>query len=234
MKTTNTGICQVCRKEYKTSSLMPATYVRNSLTEFIKKDLPGWDSGGNICLNDLNAYRGKFIESIIEKGRGELSKYDKEVLQSIVDKELISENIDNRIDQSFTFGERLSDRIAQFGGSWGFIISFFFILILWMAINIILLSNKAFDPYPFILLNLVLSCLAAIQAPVIMMSQNRKEGKDRERSLHDYQVNLKAEIEIRQLHEKIDHLLVQQGQKLIEIQEIQMEMMDEISRKIKK
>lgn len=234
MKTSKTGICQICKKEYKLNQLMPAYSIRNSLTEFIVKEVNDWNPGGYICIKDLNTFRGKFIGNIIEEGKGELSKYDKEVLQSIVDRELISENVDNRLDQKESLGARLSDKIAKFGGSWGFIISFFLILVLWMAINIILLSNKGFDPYPFILLNLVLSCLAAIQAPIIMMSQNRQEEKDRERALHDYQVNLKAEIEIRQLHEKIDHILLQQGQKLIEIQEIQMEMMEEISNKIKK
>jgi uncharacterized membrane protein len=103
-----------------------------------------------------------------------------------------------------------------------------------MIINVIFLVSGAFDPYPFILLNLILSCIAAIQAPVIMMSQNRQEEKDRLRALHDYQVNLKAEVEIRLLHDKIDHLIVQHGQRMLEIQQIQVELMEEISNKMKK
>ena len=103
-----------------------------------------------------------------------------------------------------------------------------------MIINVIFLTARPFDPYPFILLNLILSCIAAIQAPVIMMSQNRQEEKDRMRSLHDYQVNLKAEVEIRLLHDKIDHLIVQHGQRMMEIQQIQIELMEEISNKMKK
>ncbi|MDO8092025.1 MAG: DUF1003 domain-containing protein [Candidatus Brocadiales bacterium] len=118
--------------------------------------------------------------------------------------------------------------MAKFGGSWGFISAFFVFLGIWIIVNVYVLMRKPFDPYPFILLNLLLSCLAAIQAPVILMSQNRLEAKDRLRSQYDYQVNLKAELEIRHLHEKIDHLLIHQGQRLFEIQQIQIELMEEI------
>jgi len=145
--------------------------------------------------------------------------------------ELISENVDKTVDEQLTFGQRLSDKIADFGGSWTFILSFFFFLALWIAFNIYSLT-KSFDPYPFILLNLILSCIAAMQAPVIMMSQNRQEEKDRERSKHDYQVNLKAELEIRMMHEKIDHLILHQQQRLFEIQRIQIEMLQEIHDKL--
>jgi uncharacterized membrane protein len=134
-------------------------------------------------------------------------------------------------EQQLTFGERLADKIAEFGGSWRFIIIFFVILSLWIAINSLTLILKPFDPYPFILLNLILSCLASIQAPIIMMNQNRQEDKDRLRAEHDYRINLKAELEIRHLHEKIDHLLMNQWQRLLEIQEIQMELMEELARK---
>jgi uncharacterized membrane protein len=118
----------------------------------------------------------------------------------------IEEEIDNR-----TFGQRVADKVAAFGGSWTFIISFFVFILIWIASNVYLLTNKGFDPYPFILLNLILSCLASLQAPIIMMSQNRQEEKDRERAKKDYEVNLKAENEIRALNKKLD--------KLIELQE---------------
>lgn len=118
----------------------------------------------------------------------------------------IEEEIDNR-----TFGQRVADNVANFGGSWTFIISFFIFIIIWIAFNAYVLLNKGFDPYPFILLNLILSCLASLQAPIIMMSQNRQEEKDRERAKKDYEVNLKAENEIRALNKKLD--------KLIELQE---------------
>lgn len=134
-------------------------------------------------------------------------------------------------EQVWTFGERLADRIASFGGSWKFLIIFFVFLSAWIAVNTLAFLDKPADPYPFILLNLVLSCIAAIQAPIIMMSQNRQEAKDRIRSQHDYQVNLKAELEIRHLHEKIDHLLSHQWERLVQIQEIQLELLTEINRK---
>ena len=117
--------------------------------------------------------------------------------------------------------------MASFGGSWTFLIAFFAVLLIWIATNVAWAQRGAFDPFPFILLNLVLSCLAAIQAPIIMMSQQRQESKDRLRSLNDYRVNLKAELEIRHLHEKLDHLISRQWQRLAEIQELQIELLQE-------
>jgi uncharacterized membrane protein len=144
----------------------------------------------------------------------------------------LSKNINTEFEQKLTFGERLADRIADFGGSWNFIVIFGGVLLLWVAVNSMIIISRPFDPYPFILLNLVLSCLAAIQAPVILMSQNRQESRDRLRSEHDYLINLKAELEIRHLHEKIDHLLMNHWQRLLEIQEIQMELMEELAQKV--
>lgn len=132
-----------------------------------------------------------------------------------------------------TVGQKVADKVAAFGGSWKFIILFGVFILLWIMANIYLLLNKGFDPYPFILLNLILSCLAALQAPVIMMSQNRQEEKDRERAKKDYMINLKSELEIRMLHEKIDHLIMHQQQELIEIQKVQIEMMNDILTRIK-
>ena len=161
--------------------------------------------------------------------KGELSRLDREVLQSLKEQETVSENLNLAFEKDLTPGQYIADRVAAFGGSWTFIIIFFIVLVLWMATNSALVLAKPFDPYPFILLNLVLSCLAAIQAPIIMMSQNRLEARDRLRSEHDYQVNLKAELEIRQLHEKIDVLLKHQWQKLLEVQQIQVDLMTEIA-----
>ena len=123
--------------------------------------------------------------------------------------------------------------MASFGGSWTFIISFFIFITIWITSNVIIFTNKEFDPYPFILLNLILSCIAALQAPVIMMSQNRQEEKDRERAKKDYMINLKSELEIRMLDDKIDHLVMHQQQELIEIQKVQIEMMNDILNRIK-
>lgn len=231
---THTAPCRVCGKEKKLTELMPASSVRESLVELIKNDTGGWDGTGYICLPDLNKYRGLYVQKVLEEEKGKLSEFDKEVLDSIVEREILSKNVDSDIEQKLSFGEKVSDKLAKFGGSWTFIIIFGFFLLLWMGVNIFLLAVHPFDPYPFILLNLILSCLAAIQAPIIMMSQNRQESKDRARAVHDYQVNLKAELEIRLLNDKMDHLLMQQEQKMLEIQQIQIELMEEISNKIKK
>jgi uncharacterized membrane protein len=154
------------------------------------------------------------------------------VLHALKTKDTLSNKFrDNRMDP-ITAGQRLADRVAAFGGSWKFISSFGAFLLMWICVNVILVTN-AFDPYPFILLNLILSCIAALQAPIIMMSQNRQEEKDRERAKKDYMINLKSELEIRMLHEKLDHLIVHQQHELIEIQKVQIEMMNDILRKIK-
>ena len=196
-----------------------------------KKENPNFNEEGCLSTTELSHYRHRFMESALQQELGSLSNLEQEVLNAMKEGELISENVDKTVDEQLTFGQRLSDKIADFGGSWTFILSFFFFLALWIAFNIYSLT-KSFDPYPFILLNLILSCIAAMQAPVIMMSQNRQEEKDRERSKHDYQVNLKAELEIRMMHEKIDHLILHQQQRLFEIQRIQIEMLQEIHDKL--
>ena len=158
---------------------------------------------------------------------GELTDLEKTVVSAIEDKAILSDRGESDEDQKLTFGQRIADKVASFGGSWTFIISFGAFLFLWIAANAWFLANKGFDPYPFILLNLILSCIAALQAPVIMMSQNRQEEKDRERAKKDYMVNLKSELEIRMLHEKIDHLIMHQQQELLEIRNTQLELMRE-------
>ena len=168
---------------------------------------------------------------MLQEELGELSALDQEVVESLREHEIITSDISKQFETKLTFGERLSDRIASFGGSWRFIILFGTVLFGWIILNAIFLLNRGFDPYPFILLNLILSCLAAIQAPIIMMSQNRSEARDRLRAENDYKVNLKAELEIRHLHEKIDHLLRKQYNRLFEIQQIQIELLEEIGRK---
>jgi uncharacterized membrane protein len=222
------GHCQICGKTTKNSSLMPANFVRPVIVALIKKANHGWDDEGYICTDDLNRYRHEYLRTILEQEKGELSALEKGVIQSLNEHEILSLHIDEEYDSKLTFGEHLSDRIATFGGSWKFLITFGCILFIWILLNSIFLFFKPFDPYPFILLNLILSCLAAVQAPIIMMSQNRQEVKDRLRGAHDYQINLKAELEIRHLHQKIDHLLSRQWERLIEIQELQLELIEEI------
>ncbi|MCX5851502.1 MAG: DUF1003 domain-containing protein [Deltaproteobacteria bacterium] len=202
--------------------------VRPAIVSLIEKKVPQWSSEGFICVDDLNDYRVEYIRTILEAERGDLSAIDREVLESMKTQELLSTHIEDEFQASRTLGERLADRIATFGGSWIFIAIFMATVFFWMAINTTYVLLKPFDPFPYILLNLVLSCIAAIQAPIIMMSQNRQEARDRLRAAHDYQINLKAELEIRQLHQKIDHLLSHQWDRLIQIQEIQLEMMREL------
>jgi len=212
---------------------MVAELVRPSLLEFIKKEMPALDSKGFICLDDLGGFRKDYVKEVLEEEIGELSALDKEVIESLHQHEILSSDLSKQFEKKLTFGERLSDHIAEFGGSWKFLITFGAVLLIWIVINGVLLVTHAFDPYPFILLNLILSCLAAVQAPIIMMSQNRAEARDRLRAENDYKVNLKAELEIRHLHEKIDHLLRRQYNRLFEIQQIQIELLEELGRKPK-
>jgi uncharacterized membrane protein len=224
-------VCQICKKPKSPNSGMIAELIRPSLLEFIKKKLPDFDSKAFICFEDLGKFRKDYIKEVLEDEIGELSALDQEVIESLEQHEILSSDLSKQFEKKLTFGERLSDHIAEFGGSWRFIILFGAVLFGWIILNAIFLLNRGFDPYPFILLNLVLSCLAAIQAPVIMMSQNRAETRDRLRAENDYKVNLKAELEIRHLHEKIDHLLRRQYNRLFEIQQIQVELLEELGRK---
>src|SRR5437867_966924 len=224
-------VCQICKKPKSPNNGMIADLIRPSLLEFIKKKLPDLDSKAFICLDDLGEFRKDYIKEVLEDEIGELSVLDHEVIESLEQHEILSSDISKQFEKKLTFGERLSDHIASFGGSWRFIILFGTVLFGWIILNAILLLNRGFDPYPFILLNLILSCLAAIQAPIIMMSQNRAESRDRLRAENDYKVNLKAELEIRHLHEKIDHLLRRQYNRLFEIQQIQIELLEEISQR---
>lgn len=208
--------------------VMSGELIRPSVVETIKKKYPDWSLQGFICLPCLNHIRADYVQDVLETEKGELSALEEEVIKSLRDQELLSENLNTEFESKLTFGERVADSVAKFGGSWRFIISFGVFLMLWMIINSSVLLRRLFDPYPFILLNLILSCLAAIQAPIIMMSQNRQEAKDRLRSEHDYRVNLKAELEIRHLHAKMDQLLTHQWSRLLQIQQIQVELMEEI------
>ena len=224
-------VCAVCGKRYSAHNLIPGGAVRDVISAEILRDHPTWSSQSYICKPDLTRYRTNYVHFLLQSERGELTSLEEEVLHSMSEHELLSRNVDAEFEQKWSFGERLADRIATFGGSWSFLICFGAFLTLWIGMNSVVIFLHPPDPYPFILLNLVLSCLAAIQAPVIMMSQNRQETKDRLRSQHDYQVNLKAELEIRHLHDKIDHLLSHQWYRLTQIQEIQLDLLSEIGKK---
>jgi uncharacterized membrane protein len=145
------------------------------------------------------------IKDLINQEKVQFKYLDTLVSQAIEDEHILTKKLQEiESDDNATFGERISDRVADFGGSWVFIIGFLIFIVCWIVFNVVWLGNRAVDPYPFILLNLLLSCLAAFQAPIIMMSQNRQEEKDRRRARSDYMINLKAEMEIRRLHEKLD------------------------------
>ena len=221
-------VCPICGKQKQSGEILRGEFVRDSVITLIQEKHPDWTQNHMICLSCLNHFRTEYVQDVLEKDKGELSTLEHEVLKSLRQQELISKNIDDEFEQRLTLGDRLADQVAAFGGSWRFIIFFGMILTLWIILNSLIFLWSPFDPYPFILLNLVLSCIAAMQAPIIMMSQNRQEAKDRIRAEHDYRVNLKAELEIRHLHEKVDHLLTHQWQRLLEIQQIQIELMEEL------
>lgn len=167
------------------------------------------------------------LDQLLETENQQLKRLNDIVIKSIEEEKLLSQKLYEFEERNLPFSSRLADKVAAFGGSWSFILLFLFVMLLWMIVNVYFLS-RPFDPYPFIFLNLLLSTIAAIQAPLIMMSQNRKEEKDRQRAINDYLVNLKSEIEVRNLHQKLDLLISDQMQTLFEIQKVQMEMMGEI------
>lgn len=226
-----TAVCEVCGQTKASGEVFPLAIVNESVFKMIQRDHPGARREGWICSSDLNSYRMEYIRAALEEEKGELTALEKEVVQSISEQETVSKDIHKEYEERLTFGQRMADRLAAYGGSWRFILTFVGVLVCWIVVNTLLLIHRPFDPYPFILLNLVLSCLAALQAPVIMMSQNRQDAKDRLRSEHDYRVNLKAELEVRYLHQKLDHFLKKEWQTLLEIQEVQIDLMKELSGK---
>lgn len=221
-------ICQICGRDNSKVEVLSAVIVRPAVEKLIKNTFLKWDSEGFICREDLRKYRSEYLIKIMEDEKGDLSLLEKDVIEKMTDYETISSNIEKEFTSEFTYGERVSDKIATFGGSWRFIFIFAFVLLVWIGVNSYFLLSKPFDPFPFILLNLILSCIAAIQAPVIMMSQNRQESRDRKRAEADYKINLKSELELRQLHQKVDHLLIQQWERMVEIQELQLEVLEEL------
>lgn len=220
------SICPITGKSYPQRDFVLLDHLKPALVDRILKDRPDLKPDSRISRAAADQYRILYVEDLLRQERGELSKLDQKVTRSLAEGMTVTKNVEEDFTGQRSLGDRLSDGLAAFGGSWGFLISFAIVLAGWITANA-LVGDKAFDPYPYILLNLALSCLAAVQAPIIMMSQRRQETKDRLRALNDYQVNLKAELEIRHLHEKIDHLLSRQWQRLAEIQELQIELLQE-------
>lgn len=224
----------ISKQEIKKGEDLKGQDLREGIFNLIKSDFQDFDKDDFITISELNQYRRIYLTSLITKEKGELATIDRDVMEAVKNNSILSENIQDEIEAELTFGQRIADKVAAFGGSWTFIITFFSFILIWMMINIWFLATRPFDPFPFILLNLILSCLAAIQAPIIMMSQNRQEQKDRQRGEHDYKINLKAELEIKLLSEKIDHLFVHQSKKLLEIQEVQTDYLEDLMKELKK
>lgn len=210
--------CEICKNEFAQSELFPISLVRSGVKKIILDEYPQINKDGYLCQKDHAYTTAKFHTHSIRKEKGRLKKLEQEVVDSLKEHELIAENVNEQFEEQLTFGERLSDYIAIFGGSWKFIILFIGGMLGWMIFNVYLVKEQAFDPYPFILLNLVLSSLAAIQAPIIMMSQNRQGEKDRLKFDQDYQTNLKAELEIRRLQSRFDLLMKKTWEQLIRIE----------------
>jgi len=224
----------ISKKQFSAREKVTGKAIRQCVLDEIKKDHPDFGETSVASVHEMNVYRNRYIQNTLTSELGTLNKLEEQVLNAMQNDELISEKLLDEKPDHLSAGQRLADRVASFGGSWKFIIIFMIFLVIWMLVNIALFRNKGFDPYPFILLNLILSCVAALQAPVIMMSQNRQEEKDRERAKNDYMINLKSELEIRLLHEKLDHLIVNQQERLLEIQQIQIDMMNDIMQRLEK
>ena len=223
--------CAVCGNEFPQREVVSGAAVRDTIAELIVHEHPAWSMESFICRPDLLRYSANYVESLLASERGELGSIEKEVIDSLGQHELLAMNVDAESEKTWTLGERMADRLAEMAGSWAFLFGFGVFMAGWIAMNSLVLYWRPVDPFPFILLNLLLSCLAAVQAPIIMMSQKRQEARDRLRSQHDYQVNLKAELEIRHLNEKLDHLLTHQWERLVQIQQVQIEMLAELQGK---
>ncbi len=232
MRNNKTFTSAISNIEFPENDRVSGKTIRTSILNLILEDFPDFDVNDSIAVQELNVYREKYISKFLQTEISQLSKLEKDVVKSLGDDTSFVAKVEEEVDTR-NYGQIVADKVAAFGGSWTFIIAFFVFISIWISSNVIIFTNKEFDPYPFILLNLILSCIAALQAPVIMMSQNRQEEKDRERAKKDYMINLKSELEIRMLDDKIDHLVMHQQQELIEIQKVQIEMMNDILNRIK-
>ena len=228
-----TFISDISGKAFPLSERISSKSIRSSILKYIQEANPSFGEKSYIATTELNVFREKYITDYLTRELGELSALEHKVIDSFQNHTILTDNIEDGDETVLTFGQKIADKVATFGGSWTFILSFCSFLVIWILVNVYWFHNQGFDPYPYILLNLILSCIAALQAPVIMMSQNRQEEKDRIRAKNDYMINLKSELEIRMLHEKIDHLIMHQQEELLEIQKVQIDMMEDILERMK-
>ena len=224
----------ISNKSFSVAERISGHIVQSNILGLIQSENPSFTIDSHLSISELNQYREKYLRALLERERLAISGLEGAVLASISNETTLADKIEFEDDTDNSFGQKLADKVAAFGGSWSFILLFVGFLLLWIITNVFILVTKPFDPYPFIFLNLILSFIAALQAPVIMMSQNRQEEKDRSRAKKDYMINLKAELEIRMLHEKIDHLILHQQQDLLEIQNIQVDMLKDVLNKFEK
>jgi uncharacterized membrane protein len=224
----------ISNKSFSVAERISGHIVQPNILGLIQSENPSFTIDSHLSISELNQYREKYLRALLERERLAISGLEGAVLASISNETTLADKIEFEDDTDNSFGQKLADKVAAFGGSWSFILLFVGFLLLWIVANVFILVTKPFDAYPFIFLNLILSFIAALQAPVIMMSQNRQEEKDRSRAKKDYMINLKAELEIRMLHEKIDHLILHQQQDLLEIQNIQVDMLKDVLNKFEK
>lgn len=230
---TNANVrCLACGRDLRRELTQPVALIRPSLAAFVSARHPetfGPDAA--ICRPCLATERQLHLTAQLVSERGDLSALEAEATRTAATHTIIAAHLDETFERSQTPAQHLADAVATVGGSWPFVIGFGVVLASWIFLNSAVLGAHAFDPYPYILLNLALSCLAAIQAPIILMSQNRRGIRDRMEADEDFKVNLKAELEVAALHEKIDHLLVVQWERMVEIQQTQLELLNELTQR---
>jgi len=207
--------CVICGKEKPVRDIVRLDVVRPSLLDRIKETHPDLPAEGFICIDDLDHFRSAYVGELLRSERGELTNLEQEVVQSLADHETLAENIQAEFEGHRTFGERLSDHLATFGGSWSFLIIFGAVLVVWMAFNAITVGKDQFDPYPFILLNLLFSTQAAYAAPIIMMSQNRAAQRDRYQADADFRTNVESKKEIEEVQKHLSSIEVEKLDKIL-------------------
>jgi uncharacterized membrane protein len=224
--------CSLCQQPVDSRRLVSPQKMENQILEIIKQERPEWPALRGICPECHEQFRAKKFLHYLETEYRKISDMEQSLVTKVARRGRVSKLVNQEFEAHMTLGQRVADRVARFGGSWPFIFIFGGVLLAWMALNSWLFAHHPFDPYPFILLNLVLSALAAIQAPVIMMSQNRQAEKDRMQAQQDYEINLMAEFEIRDLHDKLDALRYKQWHELWHIQQRQLELLEHLHKKI--
>jgi len=220
--------CMVSGESYDEGQGLFLKDLRPSLRKYIQQTEQDGDDSAFISFNALNSLLRDYINKLSEEDTKEQQSLKSKIGERFEEEDALQPINYDPSDKPMTLAERLADNIAAFGGSWTFILIFLSVLLVWMAVNVYIFRNKGFDPYPFILLNLALSCIAALQAPIIMMSQNRQATSDREHAEYDFKVNLKAETEVRLLHKKLDHLLAHQHRNMAELFQLQLDIMQQM------